>query len=214
MPTEGELRLHLGCGSTVVAGWVNIDRSPNVHLARAPHLRRALRGARLLTAEQAAAEFPRGIVRADVTRGLPFPDGSARFVYTSHMIEHVSRWQALALVREIRRVLALGGLLRVATPDLEELVGPYANGSIDGDTLMARLGTFRDEPGTRAQRVLRRVLSGSSHQWLYDERSLGLLLREGGLVEPVKRAYREGECPDLDLLEHRPESLILETRRP
>src|SRR5260221_7147673 len=34
----GDLKLHLGCGSTVVGGWENIDKSPNVHLTRMPGL--------------------------------------------------------------------------------------------------------------------------------------------------------------------------------
>jgi hypothetical protein len=32
---ETHLKLHLGYGSTVVQGWENIDRSPNVVLSRA-----------------------------------------------------------------------------------------------------------------------------------------------------------------------------------
>src|SRR6266540_127352 len=91
MASSSGLKLHLGCGSTVVPGWENIDKSPTVTLARVPGARRALRAARVLTAEQANAVFPRGIVHVDVRRGLPYPDGAARYVYSSHMIEHVAR---------------------------------------------------------------------------------------------------------------------------
>lgn len=78
---------------------------------------------------------------------------------------------------------------------------------------MQALGTFREESGSIAQRFVRRALAASAHQWVYDERSLGALLVEGGLDEPTRRSYREGACPDLDHLELRPESLFVEATK-
>jgi predicted SAM-dependent methyltransferase len=217
-PREGLLRLHLGCGSTVVAGWENIDRSPNVYLARVPALRPALRWARVITEEQASAVFPSGIVRHDVRRGIPYPDASASHVYSSHMIEHMSRWQALAVVRECARVLAPGGMLRLATPDLGPLVQEYLRGETAGaqtpaDRFMAMIGTFHEVPGSWAQRLARR-LAAAPHQWLYDADSLVHLLKEGGLPDAFVGAFRQGEFPDLEGLEQRPDSLFVEVRRP
>jgi len=210
--TEDPIRLHLGCGSTVVAGWVNVDRSPNVHLARLPVLKKALGRLHVLTAAQTEAQFPSGIVRIDVTKGLPFPDGSVEYAYSSHMIEHLSRWQGLALGREIRRVLAPGGVVRFNTPDLAAIVAEYSRTG-DGDWLMQALGTFKEEPGSVVQRFVRRALSASAHQWLYDERSLAALLVESGLDEPTRRSYREGACPDLELLEVRSEGQYMEATK-
>ncbi|HUP32569.1 MAG TPA: methyltransferase domain-containing protein [Gaiellaceae bacterium] len=212
------LRLHVGCGSTVVPGWVNLDKSPNVYLSRIPLLRGALARARVLTPEQASAVFPRGIVRADVRKGLPYGDGSVAYVYSSHLIEHLARWQAASFVRECRRVLAPGGVLRIATPDLADIVRGYTSGErgdspTPADRLMDQLLTFQEHPGSRAQRLIRRIAT-APHQWLYDAESLAALLEEGGFVEARTRAYREGELPDLDLLEQRSDSLIVEARRP
>lgn len=109
------LRLHLGCGPYVVEGWENVDKSPSVLLAHMPILRRAMHRAGMISDFQARG-FPTNIVYADVTRRLPYPSGSAAFVYTSHLIEHLSRWQALDFARECARVLAPGGLMRVCTP--------------------------------------------------------------------------------------------------
>ena len=215
------LKLHVGCAGIVVPGWENIDKSPSVYLARFPRLRRVLHRAGVIGDAQAEG-FPRGIVRADVSRGLPYADGSAAYVYSSHLIEHLSRSQALDFVRECRRVLRPDGIMRVATPDLEKIVGAYmaADPQREGeptraDVMMAELGMFHELQATFAQRLTHRVASASYHQWLYDSESLVRLLGKGGFNETKTRicAYRKGETPDLDQLEHRPESLIVEAHR-
>jgi hypothetical protein len=40
---DGGLRLHLGCGTTTPAGWVNVDGSLGARLAQLPALRPLLR---------------------------------------------------------------------------------------------------------------------------------------------------------------------------
>ena len=217
-PPVGELKLHLGCGSTVVPGWENIDKLPSIVLARVPALRRALAAARVLTPEQANADFTSGIVRADVRRGLPYEEATVRYIYSSHMIEHMPRWQGLALVKECRRVLVPGGVLRLATPDLAQVVDAYRNGvkgdaATAADAFMGGLGTFIEQPAPRVQRVLHRLFV-APHQWLYDEQSLPLLLEEAGFVDVGVRGFLESALSDISLLEHREHSLFVEARRP
>lgn len=215
MRGRADLRLHLGCHTHVVPGWENIDKTPNVYLSRLPRLRRALVSVGVLSSGHDTFIVPPGVIRADVSKGLAYPDSSARYIYTSHMIEHMSRWQALRLVRECVRVLAPGGILRVATPDLRKWVHEYVEGDVSrgptpADSLMEKLGTFRDEPVNPARRYIRRLFSGSVHQWLYDLDSLSHLLLEGGFSECSPRDFREGDTPDLDQLEHRPDSVFVE----
>jgi predicted SAM-dependent methyltransferase len=217
-PTEVRgAKLHLGCGSIVVDGWINIDNSPGVILARAPFVKRGLRRVGVLTQEQEDAEFPAGIVRVDLRGGLPYRDGSADAIYSSHLIEHLARWQALALLQDCARVLASGGVIRLATPDLGGIVTDYVSGDTrygptPADSMMEQLLTFSEHRGTRMQRLVRRLVT-APHQWLYDEVSLGALLREAGFSDPVRRDYRVGDLPDLERIEHRNEGLIVEARR-
>lgn len=215
----GELRLHLGSHTRAVPGWENLDSSPNVYLSRIPALQRTLHRARIIDERQAATTFPRDVMRSDVRKGLGYGDASAEYVYSSHMIEHMARWQALELVRECRRVLRPGGVLRLATPDLAAWVREYLDGDTSAgptaaDSFMEKLATFRDAPGPRAQRFVRRAFGSSQHQWLYDADSLSHLLREGGFPEPVVRAFRVGDVPDLAELEDHEDSLFVEARRP
>lgn len=48
---------------------------------------------------------------------LPFDDGSAELVYTSHTIEHVDNSAVDYLFRDVYRILKPGGIFRVVVPD-------------------------------------------------------------------------------------------------
>jgi SAM-dependent methyltransferase len=66
-----------------------------------------------------------GVIACDISRGLPFPAAHFDVVYHSHVIEHLRRPDAEPFIRECGRVLKPGGVLRVATPDLEQLCALY-----------------------------------------------------------------------------------------
>ena len=96
-PTHGSanrpLKLHLG-GWEVKEGWtiVNVEDRPGVD------------------------------VRGNVTDLSMFADQSADEIYASHVYEHLSYMSELPQAfNEAARVLKVGGILRVAVPDLEVL---------------------------------------------------------------------------------------------
>ena len=96
------LRVHLGCGSDIRAGWINVD------------LRRGVHGP--------------DYVNYDLRRGLPLPGGSCSVIYSSHFIEHLSRAEALAHFAACHDALEDGGNLRMALPNFEELTRRYVAG--------------------------------------------------------------------------------------
>jgi predicted SAM-dependent methyltransferase len=59
------------------------------------------------------------IRRRDVTKGLPFNDASVGYIYTSHMLEHLHKDDAIFVLKECYRVLKPKGVLRVLVPDLK-----------------------------------------------------------------------------------------------
>ena len=95
LPARG-LKLHLGCGTVHLDGWVNVDR-------------------------QAGADL-----RLDVRRPLPFPGGAARLIYHEHLMEHLTVEEGSRCLRDWHRLLEPGGVLRIATPDLAYVVERYA----------------------------------------------------------------------------------------
>lgn len=51
-------------------------------------------------------------------RRLPFKDNEVDEIYTSHMLEHLGRFEYMDALREFYRVLKTGGLLDIEVPDL------------------------------------------------------------------------------------------------
>ena len=95
--------LHLGCGHKYIPGLINAD------------------GNRLRKID----------LWIDLRNRLPFPDGSCRFVYSSHTLEHLFPDEALALLAEIRRVLRPDGVARLAVPSVEHALTVAGGGRVE-----------------------------------------------------------------------------------
>lgn len=89
--------LNLGCGLRFHPDWTNLDLSP----------------------------ADESITFCDFRKGLPFPEATFDVVYHSHVLEHIPRTEVSEFLRECWRVLKIGGILRVVTPDLEDIVQSY-----------------------------------------------------------------------------------------
>lgn len=60
-------------------------------------------------------------LEVDISKPLPFPDGSASHIFAEHVVEHISHQQAWLFFEECRRVLASNGVLRIAIPDVARM---------------------------------------------------------------------------------------------
>jgi predicted SAM-dependent methyltransferase len=89
--------VNLGCGTHFDARWINIDFiSTNEH-----------------------------VMSHNLINGIPLADSSVSVVYHSHLLEHFSKAQAVKFINECYRVLKPGGIIRIATPDLERIIQEY-----------------------------------------------------------------------------------------
>jgi predicted SAM-dependent methyltransferase len=89
--------LNLGCGSRCHPEWLNVDSRPS-----AP-----------------------GVFVHDLREGIPFADESLDVVYHSHLLEHITKKQAVRFMKDCFRVLKRGGIIRIVVPDLEMIVTHY-----------------------------------------------------------------------------------------
>ncbi len=141
----------------------------------------------------------------DLTRPLPMANGSADVAYTEHFIEHITREDAVALLTQVRKVLRPGGVIRISTPDLAELVRCYAAGELVG------VPTYGWVP-TSLCRMVNEAMRSWDHIFLYDEAELREVLAEAGFGTVHRRKWRESPVAVLRDLESRPDmtDLILE----
>lgn len=162
----GDLQVHLGCGSHPVPGWVNID-------------------------------ILGGDMRMNLAWNLPFTDGSAARVFSAHLFEHLDfHTEAPRLAREVRRILADGGVWRLAVPDMQAYLAEYARGN-DAffDACDRRRPQFGSAAGYATPMAKIMFMAGSAwrpgnffdHKMGYDFDSLAALLRAAGFsrVEPA-----------------------------
>ena len=211
-------RVNVGCGATPTPGWVNLDNSLTVRIAQRPWLVKLLAKARLLKGERlkfARAVLNEGITWANASR-LPLPDDSVDFLYSSHMVEHLTREEAKRFLSEARRVLVPHGTIRLALPDLQILVSEYVEHG-DADHFVERtLLAIERERGLLGK--VRSVAVGDrGHAWMYDGRSLTRLLEAAGFenVEVLPPGVSTGPtAPGLNLAERSDESVYVEARCP
>jgi predicted SAM-dependent methyltransferase len=90
----GIRRLNWGCGPTPAAGWINADllSAPGIELS------------------------------GDIRDGLALPDDSIDYAVSIHGLQDLPYLDVLPALRELRRVLRPGGVLRLALPDLERSI--------------------------------------------------------------------------------------------
>jgi predicted SAM-dependent methyltransferase len=181
-------QLHLGCGLTVPAGWVNVDGSSQVVLARYPFLKRLLVKARLYPASQAAIPWSPKVMRLDLRRPLPFPNETFAAIYSSHTVEHLYYADVHKLLCECYRVMKPGGACRVVVPDLNAAVQRYCRAKtvgdrLAGDRLMEELLVHDKEPRRGVLGWYYRFTAYHQHKWMYDSDSICEMLKNAGFID-------------------------------
>jgi predicted SAM-dependent methyltransferase len=171
-------RLHLGCGRDRKPGWINID----------------------LNAER-TPDF-----LWDVAHGLPFDDASCEFIFHEHLLEHFDPAHARRLLGECRRVLKPGGVLRIAMPDLQSIVGHFREGTWREQDWVKEL---RGEEIRTAAEMLNMAMRYWGHVWLYDWEELARRLQETGFTEVRQASPGASVVPELRGLETRADSLLV-----
>jgi len=91
-------KLQIGAGGNPLPGWLNTDLEP--------------------TNNQ--------IVYLDAMEPFPFADQEFDYVFSEHMIEHIHYKAGVNMLHECFRILKPGGKIRIATPDVERLVGLFS----------------------------------------------------------------------------------------
>jgi len=92
-------RMHWGCGTKGKAGWINVDilKGPGVDVA------------------------------CDIFDGLPLGDESLNYIVGIHALNEIPYPDVVLALKELHRVLKIGGVLRLSVPDLEKNIHAFQN---------------------------------------------------------------------------------------
>lgn len=195
--TNGLKKFQIGSGQHMRNGWLNSDIKP-------------LGGA----------------IYLDATKRFPFDDCIFDYVYSEHMIEHISFSKGLKMLSECYRVLKPEGIIRLATPDLLFLIELYrpSKSILQNDYIKWATDTFiPDAISYEDTFVINNFVRDWGHKFIYDEKVLANALVKVGFANVLRRDLNESEHPELRGLENEGrlpdgfldlETMILEAKKP
>ena len=152
-------KLHLGCGVKHIPGWFHVD----------------------------ALDFEHIDHRGPVEDLSFIADGSVSLIYAAHVLEHFGCKTYLDVLKEWRRVLEPGGVLRLAVPDFGAAARLYMSGTLP-----------------RGIEDVRGLVSGGQrdkydfHGMIFDEADLTRALKEAGFSAVRPWDWRTTEHSWLD----------------
>jgi len=201
--------LHVGCREIIAPKWINTDIS----------LPPSLEGG--VSASTGLSQLPGGayFLLHDATQRFPIEDGVFDRVYSEHFLEHLTLAEGIDWLREMRRLLKVGGVLRISTPDL----GRYVEGYSDRKNQFyeqhrEQLMTVILAVPKRKAWMMNQIFSEWGHRWIYDFEEVVYAAARAGFSKEhiVRRQYREGSCPTLSQMDRefrKDESLYVELVR-
>jgi predicted SAM-dependent methyltransferase len=168
-------KLHIGCGGNFLEGWLNTDSIPASNK----------------------------IIFMDATQKLPFDDNRFDYIFSEHMIEHITYTQGCLMLSECFRVLKSGGKLRISTPNLQFLIDLYTENKTEiqlefikhsSDRWIEKSPHYKNAPSFDETFVINNYMRAWGHQFIYDERVLRGLLEKVGFV----KIHRVNVCESQD----------------
>jgi predicted SAM-dependent methyltransferase len=157
-PAPDGFYVHLGCGHKYLHGLINTDG--NV--------------------------FCKIDLWQDLRNRLPFPAKSCKFVYSAHTLEHLFPYEAVRLLREVRRTLKDDGMARIAVPSME-----YALEIARGQHVEDWPRPFQDS----VAQAINYLFCDGQHKYAYNFQALATFAREAGFSRIVNYSAEHGVAP-------------------
>lgn len=173
-------KLQIGAGTNNLADWLNTDIEPTD-----------------------------GQAYLDASVPFPLPDSSFRYVFSEHVVEHIPYEKAEVLFKECYRVLAPGGRIRIATPNVTKLMALFAeHPSAEVTEYIRRKIAAHHWPNSPdpATYILNMEMRAWGHQFVYSPTMLRAALTQAGFENVTEFQAGKGEDPALAGLEARPRS--------
>jgi len=184
-----KVKLHIGCGTLYKENWINIDNNSDNNIEKLD-------------------------INHDLSTGLPFDDDSVDFIYNEHFIEHLSREDGLKFMIECHRVLKNSGILRIACPDLDQIIHGYINDNWRDFDWVKTYNCEWIESGCQMINISLNEFPWG-HKYIYNKSELIFQLTKAGfLANNINKVlYGESEYTELRNIDTRVDSIIFEIRK-
>ncbi len=170
-------RLQIGAGREPLEGWLNSD-----------------------------IESYDDVVFLDASKPFPLEDDSFEYIFSEHVIEHLTLEQGDVMLSESYRILKPGGKVRIATPDLKRFLALFGDDMTEADQNYIA-GKLRwhgwERRGNIASVILNLQLRSWGHRFVYDEATLVDSLQRAGFENIRRFAVGESDDPELAGVEKR-----------
>lgn len=178
-------KLHLGCGTVLIKGWLNIGFERREEYGKITQREGAL------------------YLNYNLLKKWPFEDNSVSYIAASHFIEHFDLNGGIDFVKKAYRALRDGGVIRLSCPDLEVYAKNYVAGNRDFfENALIRQWCCFDQATTEGEIFAAKAYdSGGAHKWFYDYPSLKHILEAAGFHDIQRKTRLEGKTPDLETTE-------------
>ena len=170
-------KLHLGCGWNLLPGWLNMDNFPRCREA----------------------------LYLDVRRPFFFSSDTFDYIFSEHMIEHMSYHDGVHMLAECHRILKGFGKIRISTPDLAFLIKLYR---ADKSSLQREYVTWanrsflKDTPEDNEVFVINNFMRNWGHIFIYDENTLKTAMVNAGFTDITKHTLQNSKEDALCRLEN------------
>ena len=212
------LRINIGCSESPTEDWLNFDCSFGLRFSKFYFLIKFLYKLNLITQWQyrVASFYKKNNIRyANAAKKIPLEDNSVEVVYSSHMIEHLTKSEAKSFLKQSYRVLNKGGIIRLAVPDLRRKAQEYLEDG-DADKFVYETHMWYPEITSLFQKIYIFLTSPRHHLWMYDFNSMSKLLKECGFNNIVSLEPSETTIPNpgkLNLKERSWDSFYVEAKK-
>ncbi len=170
-------KLHIGCSGNIIDGWLNSDLSP----------------------------ISDDVLPLDATKKFPFENNKFNYIFSEHMIEHISHSSGLAMLSECHRILRNNGKIRISTPDLQFLIDLYRSEKSELQIEYIKWATelfIKSAPYSDDIFVINNFVRDWGHLFIYDEKTLRSSLEKAGFTNIVRCELNDSKNEDFRNLEN------------
>lgn len=205
-------KINLGSGPDGIDGWDNLDWGLLPLVSKFGIIQKILIKVGLLD-KNYLLSWPK-IRLCDIRGKLPYTDNSIEQVYCSHVLEHLEKWQTINLLKEVKRILKKGGIMRIVLPDLKKILEVYSKNGAD-QFCRVLWGFDKDiKPNNLIKSLQRKFIR--PHQWMYNKKSFEEVIKISGFGNFKWLDYKIGEVQSLDKLDldiHKELSMYVEIKK-